>query len=77
LITLPWPRFWTKQAVEAGLGLGVVWLQAELAARAFVRAGCAGLSAQRQGKRLSPTAQAFAQFVLSEAGLVAPLAELV
>lgn len=31
---------------------------------------------QRQGKRLSPAAQAFAQFVLSEAGGVAPLDEL-
>jgi len=28
---------------------------------------------QRQGKRLSPAAQAFAQFVLSEAVRVAPL----
>jgi len=31
---------------------------------------------RRQGKHLSPAAQTFAQFVLSEAGRVAPLGEL-
>lgn len=75
-----------KQAVEAGLGLGVVSLhtvQAELAARHLCVLDVQGFPlrrqwylVQRQGKRLSPAAQAFAQFVLSEAGRVAPLAEL-
>ena len=75
-----------KQAVEAGLGLGVVSLhtvQAELAARHLCVLDVQGFPlrrqwylVQRQGKRLSPAAQAFAQFVLSEAGRVAPLDEL-
>jgi len=75
-----------KQAVEAGLGLGVVSLhtvQAELAARHLCVLDVQGFPlrrqwylVQRQGKRLSPAAQAFAQFVLSEAGRVAPLNEL-
>ena len=67
-----------KQVVEAGLGLGVVSLhtvQAELAARHLCVLDVQGFPlrrqwylVQRQGKRLSPAAQAFAQFVLSEAG---------
>jgi DNA-binding transcriptional LysR family regulator len=75
-----------KQAVEAGLGLGVVSLhtvQAELAARHLCVLDVQGFPlrrqwylVQRQGKRLSPAAQAFAQFVLREAGRVAPQAEL-
>ncbi len=72
-----------KQAVEAGLGVGVVSLhtvQAELAARHLCVLDVQGFPlrrqwylVQRQGKRLSPAAQAFAQFVLSEAGRVANL----
>jgi DNA-binding transcriptional LysR family regulator len=71
-----------KQAVEAGLGLGVASLhtvQAELAAQHLCVLDVQGFPlkrqwylVQRQGKRLSPAAQAFAQFVLSEAGQVAP-----
>jgi LysR family transcriptional regulator, low CO2-responsive transcriptional regulator len=59
-----------KQAVEAGLGLGVVSLhtvQAELAARLLCVLDVQGFPlrrqwylVQRQGKRLSPAAQAFA-----------------
>ena len=75
-----------KQAVEAGLGLGVVSLhtvQAELAARHLSVLDVQGFPlrrqwylVQRQGKRLGPAAQAFVQFVLSEAGRVAPLETL-
>ena len=71
-----------KQAVEAGLGLGVVSLhtvQAELAAKHLCVLDVQGFPlqrqwylVQRQGKRLSPAAEVFAQFVLSEAGRVAP-----
>jgi len=74
-----------KQAVEAGLGLGVVSLhtvQAELAAKHLCVLDVQGFPlrrqwylVQRQGKRLSPAAQAFAQFVLREAARVAPLGE--
>ncbi len=70
-----------KQAVEAGLGLGVVSLhtvQAELAARRLAVLDVTGFPlrrqwylVQRQGKRLSPAAQAFAQFVLGEAARIA------
>ncbi len=72
-----------KQAVEAGLGLGVVSLhtvQAELKAQTLCILDVQGFPlnrqwylVQRQGKRLSPAAQAFAQFVLSEAEQIAPL----
>jgi DNA-binding transcriptional LysR family regulator len=72
-----------KQAVEAGLGLGVVSLhtvQAELAAHTLCVLDVQGFPlrrqwylVQRQGKRLGPAAQAFVQFVLREAGRVAPL----
>jgi DNA-binding transcriptional LysR family regulator len=74
-----------KQAVEAGLGVGVVSLhtvQAELAAKHLCVLDVQGFPlrrqwylVQRQGKRLSPAAQAFAQFVLREAGRVANLQE--
>ncbi len=70
-----------KQAVEAGLGLGVVSLhtvQAELASRRLCVLDVEGFPlrrqwflVQRQDKRLSPAAQAFAQFVLSEAERIA------
>lgn len=66
-----------KQAVEAGLGLGVVSLhtvQAELASGQLCVLDVQGFPllrqwylVQREGKRLSPAAQAFARFVLSEA----------
>ncbi len=66
-----------KQAVEAGLGLGVVSLhtvQAELAANSLTVLDVQHFPlrrqwylVQRQGKRLSPAGQAFASFVLSEA----------
>jgi DNA-binding transcriptional LysR family regulator len=72
-----------KQAVEAGLGLGVVSLhtvQAELTAHTLCVLDVQGFPlrrqwylVQRQGKRLGPAAQAFVQFVLNEAGRVAPL----
>jgi DNA-binding transcriptional LysR family regulator len=72
-----------KQAVEAGLGLGVVSLhtiQAELAAHTLCVLDAQGFPlnrqwylVQRQGKRLSPAADAFAQFVLSQARRVAPM----
>jgi DNA-binding transcriptional LysR family regulator len=75
-----------KQAVEAGLGLGVVSLhtvQAELAAGSLTVLDVQGFPlhrqwylVQRQGKRLSPAAQAFAQFILKEAAQVSPLAEV-
>jgi len=66
-----------KQAVEAGLGLGVVSLhtvQAELASGQLCVLDVQGFPlkrqwylVQREGKRLSPAAQAFAEFVLNEA----------
>jgi LysR family transcriptional regulator, low CO2-responsive transcriptional regulator len=66
-----------KQAVEAGLGVGLVSLhtvQAELASGQLCVLDVQGLPlkrqwylVQREGKRLSPAAQAFAQFVLNEA----------
>lgn len=66
-----------KQAVEAGLGLGVVSLhtvQAELASGQLCVLDVQGFPLQRQwylvqreGKRLSPAAQAFTQLVLKEA----------
>lgn len=72
-----------KQAVEAGLGLGVVSLhtvQAELAAGHLSVLDVQGFPlrrqwylVQREGKRPGPAAQAFAQFVLDEAEHVAPL----
>jgi DNA-binding transcriptional LysR family regulator len=72
-----------KQAVEAGLGLGVVSLhtvQAELTAQTLCVLDVQGFPlnrqwylVQRQGKRLSPAAEAFADFVLSKARQVAPL----
>lgn len=72
-----------KQAVEAGLGLGVVSLhtvQAELAAQSLCVLDVQGFPlnrqwylVQRQSKRLSPAAEAFAQFVLNKAKQVAPL----
>ncbi len=67
-----------KQAVEAGLGVGVVSQHGELATRHLCILDVQGFPlmrqwhlVQRQGKRLSPAAQAFAQFVLSEAKRVA------
>ena len=63
-----------KQAVEAGLGVGVVSLHGELAKRNLCILDVQGFPllrqwylVQRQGKRFSPTAQVFAEFVLSEA----------
>ena len=66
-----------KQAVEAGLGVGVVSLytiQAELASGQLCVLDVEGFPMQRQwfmvqreGKRLSPAAQAFTQLVLQEA----------
>lgn len=67
-----------KQAVEAGLGVGVVSQHGELATRHLCILDVQGFPlmrqwhlVQRQGKRLSPAAQAFAQFVLGEAKRVA------
>jgi DNA-binding transcriptional LysR family regulator len=67
-----------KQAVEAGLGVGVVSLHGELATRNLCVLDVQGFPVlrqwylvQRQGKRLSPAAQAFAQFVMNEAARVA------
>ena len=69
-----------KQAVEAGLGVGVVSLhtvQAELASGQLCVLDVQGFPLQRQwflvqreGKRLSPAAQAFTQLVLEEAARV-------
>lgn len=69
-----------KQAVEAGLGLGVVSLhtvQAELAAHTLCVLDVQGFPlrrqwylVQREGKRPGPVAQAFVQFVLREAAPV-------
>lgn len=66
-----------KQAVEAGLGLGVVSLhtvQAELASGQLCVLDVAGFPLKRkwylvhrEGKRLSPAAQAFSQLVLNDA----------
>jgi DNA-binding transcriptional LysR family regulator len=66
-----------KQAVEAGLGLGVVSLhtvQAELISGQLCVLDVQGFPlirqwylVQRKGKRPSPAAQAFAEFVLAEA----------
>lgn len=67
-----------KQAVEAGLGVGVVSQHGELATRHLCILDVQGFPlmrqwhlVQRQGKRLSPAAQAFAEFVMSEAKRVA------
>ena len=70
-----------KQAVEAGLGIGVVSLhtvQAELASGQLCVLDVEGFPlkrywylVQRDGKRLSPAAQAFAKFVLREAARLA------
>ena len=67
-----------KQAVEAGLGLGIVsihTLELELETQRLVILDVEGFPitrhwhiVQRSGKRLSPVAQAFKQFVLDEAG---------
>ncbi|WP_089723966.1 LysR family transcriptional regulator [Candidatus Thiosymbion oneisti] len=73
-----------KQAVRAGLGLSVVslhTLELELETRRLVILDVAGFPLARQwhlvyrrGRRLSPAAQAFRQFVLEEArGLAEPL----
>jgi DNA-binding transcriptional LysR family regulator len=73
-----------KQAVEAGLGLGVVSLhtvQAELASNSLITLDVQGFPlhrqwylVHRQGKRPSPAARAFEQFILSEAErLAAPV----
>lgn len=66
-----------KQSVRAGLGLSVVsvhTIELELATGKLVVLDVAGFPIQRQwflvyrkGKRLSPSAQAFRQFVLTEA----------
>jgi DNA-binding transcriptional LysR family regulator len=72
-----------KQAVEAGLGLGVVSLhivQSELASGVLCVLDVQGFPlmrewylVQREGKRLSPAARAFSDFVLTEAKRVARL----
>jgi DNA-binding transcriptional LysR family regulator len=71
-----------KQAVEAGLGIGVVSQHGELATRHLRVLDVQGFPlkrqwylVQRQGKRLSPAAKAFAQFVLSEGRRVTNLDE--
>ena len=66
-----------KQAVEAGLGLGIVsihTLELELATETLMMLDVEDFPimrhwhiVQRAGKRLSPVAQAFKQFVLEEA----------
>jgi len=66
-----------KQAVEAGLGLGVVSLhivQSELASGELCVLDVQGFPlmrewylVQREGKRLGPAARAFSEFVLSQA----------
>ncbi|MBT4836013.1 MAG: LysR family transcriptional regulator [Methylococcales bacterium] len=66
-----------KQAVEAGLGLGIVslhTLELELETERIALLDVVGFPierhwfiVQRSGKRLSPVAQAFRQFVLTEA----------
>ena len=76
-----------KQAVRAGLGLSVVslhTLELELETKRLAVLDVAGFPLERQwhlvyrrGRRLSPAAQAFRQFVLDEAnGLAAPLPSL-
>ncbi len=72
-----------KQAVEAGLGVGVVSLHGELAKRNLRILDVQGFPllrkwylVQRQGKRLSAAAQAFAQFVLNEAARIARVEEV-
>jgi len=72
-----------KQAVEAGLGLGVVSLhtvQAELVSGQLCVLDVQGFPikrqwylVQREGKRLSSAAQAFTQLVLKEAKQFSPL----
>jgi DNA-binding transcriptional LysR family regulator len=69
-----------KQAVEAGLGVGLVSLhtvQAEIASGQLCVLDVQGFPlkrqwylVQREGKRLSPAAQAFVQLVLKEAARV-------
>ena len=69
-----------KQAVQAGLGLGIVsthTLELELEAGRLVVLDIRDFPimrhwyiVHRQGKRLTPVAQAFRQFVLGEAGKV-------
>jgi DNA-binding transcriptional LysR family regulator len=71
-----------KQAVRSGLGLSVVSLhtiELELEARRLVTLDVEGFPDRRQwylvsrrGKRLSPAANAFREFVLTEAALIAP-----
>lgn len=73
-----------KQAVEAGLGLGVVSLhtvQAELIANSLCILDVKDFPIKRQwflvqrsGKRLSPAADVFAKFVLTEAERIASVA---
>ena len=71
-----------KQAVEAGLGLGIVsihTLALELETKRLVILNAESFPilrhwyvVNRQGKRLSPVAQAFKRFVLSEAAAFMP-----
>ncbi|NNM82989.1 MAG: LysR family transcriptional regulator [Burkholderiales bacterium] len=69
-----------KQAVEAGLGVGVVSLHGELAKRSLSILDVEGFPllrkwylVHRQGKRFSPAAQVFSEFVLNEARGIARL----
>jgi DNA-binding transcriptional LysR family regulator len=65
-----------KQSVEAGLGLAIVSIhtvELELAAKRLIKLNIKGMPimrrwyvGHRRGKRLSPTAQAFRQFVIDE-----------
>ncbi|MED5407567.1 MAG: LysR family transcriptional regulator [Pseudomonadota bacterium] len=65
-----------KQSVEAGLGLAIVSIhtvELELAAKRLIKLNIKGMPIKRRwyvghrrGKRLSPTAQAFRQFVIDE-----------
>ena len=65
-----------KQSVDAGLGLAIVsvhTVELELALERLIRLDIRGMPimrrwyvGHRRGKRLSPTAQAFRQFVLDE-----------
>jgi len=65
-----------KQSVEAGLGLAIVSIhtvELELAANRLINLNIKGMPimrrwyvGHRRGKRLSPTAQAFRQFVIDE-----------
>ncbi len=69
-----------KQAVEAGLGVGLVsqhTVQAELASGQLCILDVKGFPlkrqwylVQREGKRLSPAAQAFAELVLTQSSMV-------